>query len=198
MGQDTLASAGSEVGFAAPFLAEGEPYWAFQQANVENRISFEDSSGRMIEELTMPTILLLENDEEVGRTYEASLVDAGYVVEWALNIPSAIGMLVEERIEFGLALVDVMMPAEGQWTVDETDEGLQTGLLFFHGFLAPRRIPTIFYTAVPGPYLAECAALLESHRNVVVGVLPKAQNTAEDLVSEVEEFFRRGGQDHDR
>ncbi len=130
----------------------------------------------------MQKILLVENDVELGHVIKLHLEEE-LRVYWAKSIPRAITMLDEPNIQ--MVILDVMMPSEGRWSLQETGHGCRTGLLLLEEFILPRKIRTIVYTAVSSPHLDDCKTLMQAHPEIIYNVLSKAEVSARDLVREV-------------
>ena len=55
-------------------------------------------------------VLVVEDDEEVGRFSTELLQDLGYAIKWAANAGDALAALAEDELTFDLVFSDVIMP----------------------------------------------------------------------------------------
>jgi signal transduction histidine kinase/CheY-like chemotaxis protein len=55
-------------------------------------------------------VLVMEDDEEVGRFSTELLQDLGYAIKWAANAGDALAALAEDELTFDLVFSDVIMP----------------------------------------------------------------------------------------
>lgn len=73
-------------------------------------------------------ILLVDDDVEHTYGIEQRLIMAGFDVERATNARQAWDMLRSWRKKYHGVIIDIMLPAGGLFTYDETDQDLKTGI----------------------------------------------------------------------
>ena len=74
-------------------------------------------------------ILLVDDDVEHTFGIEQRLKMDGFNVERATNAKQAWEMLQSRRKKYYGVIIDIMMPADGLFAYDETDQDLKTGIL---------------------------------------------------------------------
>ena len=75
-------------------------------------------------------ILWIDDDRLYIRPLIDDLIDLGHEVSQAPNIVDGYQKLRDGSQLFGLVILDIMMPARGEFQTDEANGGLRTGLVF--------------------------------------------------------------------
>ena len=88
-------------------------------------------------------ILLIEDERNMNFRLINKLKEC-YEVEIAISVPAAINLL-DHKKDFDLIILDIMM-APGPYDSDETDEGIETGWIFYEKVLKSLNIKVVIWT----------------------------------------------------
>lgn len=93
----------------------------------------------------MKKILIM--DMEIGQAFYQSeiqkLRNDGYDIKNVKSIEGANNVL--RQFTPDLIIMDTPFPP-GEFTMEETQEGMNTGVVFYHKYIEPKNIPTIVWT----------------------------------------------------
>ena len=103
-----------------------------------------------------PTVLIIDDDKMPMDYYERALLKRKFIVERCLGTDEARKLLTEWHKPLDLIVLDVMMPPGETFTMDETEEGVITGV-FLHKFIRARfaNLPIIIFTNSQNPALEQ-------------------------------------------
>ncbi len=75
-----------------------------------------------------------------------------------------------KEINFDFIILDIMMPPEGLYELDQSEDGKATGILFYHDYIDIKDIPTIAFTAHDNDILLD--SFYRNNSNVI-GIIKK-------------------------
>ncbi len=80
-------------------------------------------------------ILFIDDEPRIMHGYfaylEREMQQYGHDVQFVSNVDDALDLFDNRRPEIDLIILDIMMPPGERFSSDETNEGLQTGVVFY-------------------------------------------------------------------
>ncbi len=129
-------------------------------------------------------IYMVDDEPRYVVTYLKELERRGYKVRPFDSVDAAWAALQADLEQVQLVILDIMMSSGEQYSPDETQHGLRTGVRFYEEVhaLAPR-LPVVMLTNVTD------SKLIERFRSVGIPWFPKYETFADELGDWVDALF---------
>ncbi|WP_088241936.1 response regulator [Calothrix rhizosoleniae] len=136
--------------------------------------------------MTLANILFVDDEPRGIKNFIDELIFSGYQVNFQNNIDSAEKYLQQHHNTIQLVILDIMMPPGETLRMQDTDNGMKTGILFRNKIRSDfPELPIILFTNFhPDPQLKQ-----EIHDDPKSLLLQKYNYLPFELVEVVQNFF---------
>lgn len=140
------------------------------------------------------SILIIENQGFDMSIYVSPLKE-NYTVDVAFDIEHAKGLIDGENInKYDLIILDVMMPPLKLFTLEETENGLLTGIKFFENYIEPhlkqRLCSIIILTSAKGEIYNKIKEYFKMKRPKILDVISKSETSPFELKSYIDDNIK--------
>lgn len=132
-------------------------------------------------------IIFVDEDQQRSELYREELVDKGLPVKFFASAPAA-RSYISDAASIDLAILDVMMPTEGEFDAVEAMDGLRTGILLYRQVRQRwPHVPVFFLTNLSR---GEFQSLVAGDANVRIRLKP--QVLYDEFAEEVAAVYAEG------